>query len=55
MRTARKQGIRTIGGLDMLVAQAERQFAWWTGKQPPTGVMQNAGQAFVEERETQTV
>jgi len=28
---ARKAGCQTLGGLDMLVAQAERQFDWWTG------------------------
>ena len=27
-------GCDTIGGLDMLVAQAVRQFAWWTGRRP---------------------
>lgn len=27
-------GCETIGGLDMLVAQAVRQFAWWTGRRP---------------------
>jgi 3-dehydroquinate dehydratase/shikimate dehydrogenase len=32
----------TIGGLDMLVAQAQEQFAWWTGQRPPAGVMRAA-------------
>ena len=27
-------GCETIGGLEMLVAQAVRQFAWWTGRRP---------------------
>lgn len=27
-------GCSTLGGLDMLVAQAERQFLWWTGVSP---------------------
>jgi shikimate 5-dehydrogenase len=35
---ARAAGCRTIGGLDMLVAQAERQFELWTGQRPPAGV-----------------
>jgi len=26
----------------MLVAQAERQFEWWTGQKPEPGVMQDA-------------
>ena len=35
---ARAAGCDTIGGLDMLVAQAERQFELWTGERPPVGV-----------------
>jgi 3-dehydroquinate dehydratase/shikimate dehydrogenase len=31
MREARAAGCRTVGGLDMLVAQAQRQNEWWTG------------------------
>ena len=30
----------TIGGLEMLVAQAERQFELWTGQAPPPGLFQ---------------
>jgi shikimate 5-dehydrogenase len=26
----------------MLVAQAHEQFAWWTGRRPPPGVMRAA-------------
>ena len=29
----------------MLVAQAERQFEWWTGSGPPPGVMRDAAVA----------
>jgi shikimate 5-dehydrogenase len=29
----------------MLVAQAERQFEWWTGQRPAPGVMQAAAHA----------
>jgi shikimate 5-dehydrogenase len=42
LREARLAGCRTIGGLDMLVAQAEEQSRWWTGASPPPGVMRNA-------------
>ena len=36
-------GCTTIGGLEMLVAQAERQFEMWTGQAPPPGLF--SGQA----------
>ncbi len=39
---ARAAGCLTIGGLEMLVAQAERQFELWTGQRPPTGLFQAA-------------
>jgi 3-dehydroquinate dehydratase/shikimate dehydrogenase len=42
MRDAAMAGCQTIGGLDMLVAQAERQFEWWTGNTAPAGVMRHA-------------
>ena len=38
MAEAAASGCDTIGGLDMLVAQAERQFEWWTGRLPPVGL-----------------
>jgi 3-dehydroquinate dehydratase / shikimate dehydrogenase len=47
---ARKAGCGTIGGLAMLVAQAERQFAWWTDAPPPDGVMRAAAEAALQER-----
>ena len=34
LRDAEAAGCRTIGGLDMLAAQAVRQFEWWTGTRP---------------------
>ena len=34
MRTAAQAGCGTLGGLEMLVAQAELQFELWTGKKP---------------------
>jgi len=42
MREAAKAGCQTIGGLEMLVAQAHEQFEWWTGRKPPSGVMREA-------------
>jgi shikimate dehydrogenase len=42
MREAQTAGCDTIGGLEMLVAQAEEQFQWWTGTRPPSGVMREA-------------
>jgi 3-dehydroquinate dehydratase / shikimate dehydrogenase len=39
---ARKAGCLTLDGLPMLVAQAERQFAWWTGQKPAPAVMRDA-------------
>ena len=39
LREAAAAGCRTIGGLEMLVAQAERQFEWWTGRRAAAGVM----------------
>jgi 3-dehydroquinate dehydratase/shikimate dehydrogenase len=42
LREAARAGCQTIGGLDMLVAQAHEQFHWWTGVRPPAGVMREA-------------
>jgi 3-dehydroquinate dehydratase/shikimate dehydrogenase len=39
LRDAKAAGALTIDGLPMLVAQAERQFEWWTGQKPGPGVM----------------
>ena len=39
LREARAAGCDTLDGLPMLVAQAERQFEWWTGRRPAPGVM----------------
>jgi 3-dehydroquinate dehydratase/shikimate dehydrogenase len=45
LREARAAGCRVLDGLPMLAAQAERQFEWWTGQRPGTGVMTGALQA----------
>lgn len=42
LRDAAAVGCQTIGGLDMLVAQAREQFQWWTGTTPQAGVMREA-------------
>jgi 3-dehydroquinate dehydratase/shikimate dehydrogenase len=42
MVAAERAGCPTIGGLEMLVAQAERQFEIWTGQRPPAGLFTEA-------------
>ena len=42
LRDAREAGCLTLDGVPMLVAQAERQFEWWTGQRPLAGVMRAA-------------
>jgi 3-dehydroquinate dehydratase/shikimate dehydrogenase len=42
---ARATGCDTIGGLEMLIAQAERQFELWTGQPPPAGVFSAAARS----------
>jgi 3-dehydroquinate dehydratase/shikimate dehydrogenase len=42
LQEAARAGCRTIGGLDMLIAQARAQFEWWTGIRPPEAVMRDA-------------
>jgi len=39
---ARRAGCVVLDGLPMLIAQAERQFEWWTGQRPSPGVMRAA-------------
>jgi 3-dehydroquinate dehydratase/shikimate dehydrogenase len=42
LRDAATRGLVTIGGLEMLVAQAREQFQWWVGTRPQSGVMREA-------------
>jgi 3-dehydroquinate dehydratase/shikimate dehydrogenase len=42
LKEAAAAGCEVIGGLDMLVAQAEDQSEWWIGKRPPAGLMREA-------------
>ena len=47
LEEAHEAGCETLDGLAMLVAQAERQFEWWTGQRPPAGVMKAAAERRV--------
>ncbi len=49
MRDATAAGCGTIGGLDMLVGQAQEQFEWWTGTRPSAGVMRAAAEQRLSE------
>ncbi len=42
LREAQAAGCRTVSGLEMLIAQARRQSAWWTGQVPDEDVMRQA-------------
>jgi shikimate 5-dehydrogenase len=42
LRHAEAAGCVAISGLEMLIAQAERQFEWWTGMKAPREVMRAA-------------
>lgn len=42
LQEAQKRGLRTIGGLDMLIFQAERAIEIWTGRKPDTKIMKIA-------------
>lgn len=42
IQEAHKRNLRTVGGLDMLIYQAERAIEIWTGKKPDTKVMKLA-------------
>ena len=39
IKEANKRGLRTIGGLDMLIYQAQRAIEIWTGKVPDFNTM----------------
>ncbi|MGE3704470.1 MAG: shikimate dehydrogenase [Vicinamibacterales bacterium] len=49
LREARTAGCTTIGGLEMLVGQAQEQFEWWTGRRPDAYVMRTAALARLAE------
>jgi len=49
LKDARRAGLATIGGLDMLVEQARDQFLLWTGIRPEAAVMREAALARLAE------
>ncbi|MEW6321468.1 MAG: type I 3-dehydroquinate dehydratase [Acidobacteriota bacterium] len=52
LREAAAAGCLTLGGLEMLVAQAREQFAWWTGHQASEKLMRDAALARLDEMAT---
>ena len=50
LRDAEAAGCRTIGGLNMLAAQAVRQFEWWCGARPSTDLFLRAARAALATR-----
>lgn len=50
LRDMRQAGAQVIGGLDMLVGQAARQFEWWTERAANRDVMREAARRFVREK-----
>ncbi len=48
LENAERARCRIIGGLDMLIAQAQAQFEWWTGRRPADRVMREAAIARLE-------
>src|SRR5688572_15892640 len=51
---AANAGCRTIGGLDMLVAQAQAQFQWWTGQRPADRILRDAAMTRLHPQLKQT-
>ncbi|HET7294286.1 MAG TPA: shikimate dehydrogenase [Vicinamibacteria bacterium] len=52
LREATAAGCRTIGGLEMLIAQALAQFETWTGLEAPHEVMKSAALFLVQAEES---
>jgi shikimate 5-dehydrogenase len=50
LQEAAAAGCRTIGGLDMLVAQAVRQFEWWRGVRPSSELFKTTALAALDAR-----
>jgi 3-dehydroquinate dehydratase/shikimate dehydrogenase len=47
IKQAREAGCWTIGGIEMLIGQAQRQFELWTGHAPPPELFRDAVEAAV--------
>ena len=45
LREAEAAGCATVGGLEMLVAQAAAQFEWWLGRRAPVAIMREAAES----------
>jgi shikimate dehydrogenase len=45
---ARELSLRTVGGVTLFVAQAQRQFQAWTGRSPPAGLFEQAADAALD-------
>jgi shikimate 5-dehydrogenase len=52
MLDAAQAACEVIGGLEMLVAQAEQQFELWTGQRPPAGLFAEAAAEAIRKRES---
>ncbi|HKR02344.1 MAG TPA: shikimate dehydrogenase [Pyrinomonadaceae bacterium] len=52
LREAQRAGCETLGGLEMLVAQAAEQFKLWTGQAAPLDVMHDAAMMGLDELKT---
>jgi 3-dehydroquinate dehydratase/shikimate dehydrogenase len=52
MSMAARAGCTTIGGLEMLVAQAEQQFEVWTGQRPAAGLFADAASEAIRKRQS---
>ena len=50
MQAAARAGCDVIGGIEMLVAQAERQFELWTEQRPPAGLFADAAAQAIRKR-----
>ena len=49
LQDARLAGCQTLGGLDMLIAQAQLQFEWWTGLRASDRVMRDAAMGALQQ------